>query len=399
MHIVYGCLFISVSLVTVLLAVTKVLALRHDHSRSLVIVATGSILAAASLAPVVPSVYRWIGSVSHIPTLGFLLIYLCTYGFAALSHLLVTLWARDLRIAAIPRGFDPRRVAGLHAALAALVVAVFFIDGPITAGALHGKREHAPDPQVFAFLTGCWITTAFALLATAAQCRRLLAALDQEPPALQRGLRAIRYGAHLMAWSSAVNLPLLIADSTGRPAPKALHLAVPLVSALGIHMVQYGYLSPAWSAWRAERQDFRRLRPLWQLAVQTGAPHLVLHPPSRATEILAWNVRYWHLPRRVVEISDALHELRPWMSDTSSNRIRETEGHGLSPTELEAICSAVTLTDALSRRASGAPPLPDPTINVLTSVAPAAERTQLVRVAAALQHPLVKTQKKLCHNP
>ncbi|MHC3451548.1 hypothetical protein [Streptomyces prasinus] len=76
-------------------ATNEILALRNDSSRSLRILGWANLLVAGSFMVTYPAVCRWIGTASGIPTLGSLLIYLCIFGFAVHSHVLVRLWSQD----------------------------------------------------------------------------------------------------------------------------------------------------------------------------------------------------------------------------------------------------------------------------------------------------------------
>jgi hypothetical protein len=280
-------------------------------------------------------------------------------------------------------------LAVLYTLIASAMTALYFAADLSNSPVVTFEASHARDPSAFAFLTVSCSAGAYALLATAMECWKINYAIGTEYPPMSRALRAIGWGSNLIALSYALReLPLLTAAVTHRH-PDALRLVVPIVAGVGSHLVQYGYVSPAWAAWRRERRDFRELRLLWDLAVRSCDPDLTLHPPGRLTEALALNVRSWYLPRRVMEIADALRTLQPWMSPEPAQRVHLAAGELMPPSEVTAACVAATLADAASRKRRGLPPHPPHGASPLPDLPPGEERSYLVRVAAALQHPLV----------
>ncbi|MFE0135025.1 MAB_1171c family putative transporter [Streptomyces sp. NPDC059037] len=386
LNTVYVVLYFLLCGVSVLTAASKILALRNNFSRSLSILAWGTLLAAGSFLIMYPAVYRWIGAVSGIPTLGALLIYLCIFGFAINSHVLVRLWSQDHGVVC-PLGLRRlARPATLYPPLGIAMVALYFTASFNFPQELRtGRITAETHPLAVYFFATTWVAIATPLLATANHCSKIRMACQSEHPSISRGLRAVQIGALLLGSSYALKLVPLTASSFGAHHIDVLHLGTPLLSGAGTLLVQYGYLAPALGAWMDERRDFRTLRPLWKLTMQASDPRLALAPPGPLTEKLALNVTKWYLPRRIMEISDAIHALHPWMRPEPADRVRQSARSTPTP-DLTAACAAATLIDAITRKRQGVPPRPDTPTTPLLSVPPAEERAHLVRMATALQH-------------
>lgn len=388
LNTVYVTLYFLLGGLSVMTAASKMLALRNNSSRSLSILARGTLLAASSFLLMHPAVYRWFGSVSDIPTLGTLLIYLCVFGFSINSHVLVHLWRQDHGGVGRPGLRRPVRPITLYPPLGFAMVALYFMAAfryPQDLAA--GRVTVDTHPLVVYFFATTWVAIAAPLLATANHCRRILLARPYERPSISRGLRAVQLGALLLGSSFALKLPPLTASSFGAHHIDVLHLGTPLLSGVGTLLIQYGYLTPALDAWIEERRDFRTLRPLWKLTMQASDPRLALAPPGPLAEKLALNVTKWYLPRRIVEISDAIHALHPWMRPEPADRVLRSAPSTTPDPDLTAACAAATLIDAITRKRQGVPPGPDTAAAPLPSVPPAEERAHLVRVATVLRHP------------
>ncbi|MEV6754243.1 DUF6545 domain-containing protein [Streptomyces sp. NPDC051214] len=388
LNTVYVTLYFLLSGLSVMTAASKVLALRNNSARSLSILAWGALLAAGSFLLMYPALYRRLGAISGIPTFSTLLIYLCLFGFAVNSHVAVRLWGQDH--GDVPRSGVRRlvRPATLYPPLGIGMVTLYFLAAfryPRDLGA--GRITVDTHPLVVFFFAVTWVAIATPLLATARRCGTLRLAQQDERPSISRGLYAVQIGALLLGTSFALKLPPLTASSFGAHHIDVLHLGVPLLSGAGILLVQYGYLAPALDAWIEERRDFRTLHPLWELTVQVGDPRLALAPPGPLTEKLALNVTTWYLPRRIMEISDAIHALHPWMRPEPADGVLRSAPASTPPPDLTAACAAATLIDAIDRKQQGIPPRQDLPTAPLPSVPPAEERAHLVRVATALRHP------------
>ncbi|MGW6022898.1 MAB_1171c family putative transporter [Streptomyces sp. NPDC055099] len=388
LNTVYVTLYFLLSGLSVMTAASKVLALRNNSARSLSILAWGALLAAGSFLLMYPALYRWLGAVSGIPTFSSLLIYLCLFGFAVNSHVAVRLWSQGHGGVGRPGPRRPVRPATLYPALGVAMATLYFLSAfryPQDLGA--GRITVDTHPLVVCFFATTWGAIATPLLATARRCGTMRLAHQNERPSISRGLRAVQIGALLMGTSFALKLPPLTASSFGAHHIDVLHLGVPLLSGAGILLVQYGYLAPALDAWVEERRDFRTLRPLWELTMQASDPRLALAPPGPLTEKLALNVTTWYLPRRIMEISDAIHALHPWMRPEPADGVLRAAPATTPPPDLTAACAAATLIDAIHRKQRGVPPRPDTPTAPLPSVPPAEERAHLVRVATALRTP------------
>ncbi|MGW0906417.1 MAB_1171c family putative transporter [Streptomyces sp. NPDC002853] len=387
LNTVYVTLYFFLSGLSVMTAASKMLALRNNSARSLSILAWGTLLAAGSFLLMYPALYRWLGAVSGIPTFSTLLIYLCLFGFAINSHVLVRLWSQDQGGVRAPGPRPLLRPATLYPPLGIAMTTLYFLAAfryPQDLGA--GRITVDTHPLVVYFFATTWVAIAAPLLATAHQCGKMRLAHQTEHPSISRGLRSVQIGALLLGTSFALKLPPLTASSFGAHHIDVLHLGVPLLSGAGTLLVQYGYLAPALDAWIEERRDFRTLHPLWELTVLAGDPRLALAPPGPLTEKLALNVTTWYLPRRIMEISDAIHALHPWMRPEPADGVRRSAPSTTPAPDLTAACAAATLIDAITRKQQGVPPRPDTPTAPLPSVPPAEERAHLVRVATALRH-------------
>lgn len=388
LNTVYVTLYFFLGGLSVMTAASKMLALRHNSCRSLNILAWGTLLAAGSFLLMYPAVYRWLGAVSGIPTFSTLLIYLCLFGFAINSHVLVLLWSQDQSSVRSPGTRGPFRPATLYPPLGIAMTTLYFLAAfrcPQDLGA--GRITVDTHPLVVYFFAVTWASIATPLLATAHECGKMRRGHQDEHPSISHGLRAVQIGALLMGMSFALKLPPLTASSFGAHHIGILHLGVPLLSGAGTLLVQYGYLAPALDAWIEERRDFRTLHPLWELTMQASDPRLALAPPGPLTEKLALNVTTWYLPRRIMEISDAIHALHPWMRPEPADDVLRSAPATTPPPDLTAACAAATLIDAITRKQQGTPPRPDAPTAPLPSVPPAEERAHLVRVATALRQP------------
>ncbi len=146
---------------------------------------------------------------------------------------------------------------------------------------------------------------------------------------------------------------------------------------------------PLVRVWWRDRGDYRRLRVLWETAVEGAGRTVALAPPSRVVE--RWSplsAGAWLLIRRLADICDAERALSPWMDPGLAHAIEDAAGPRTKAAEIRALARAAMLLDAVRRRGRGEPPafdaLPRP-----HDVAPERERTHLVRVARSLDHPLV----------
>ncbi|MDB4898038.1 MAG: hypothetical protein JWN15_4300, partial [Firmicutes bacterium] len=147
-------------------------------------------------------------------------------------------------------------------------------------------------------------------------------------------------------------------------------------------------------AWRAERQSFRALRPLYDLVTADNA-NLVLSPHILANDRWVWRTTSFHLPRRMTEIRDGMHFLLPWMRAANPGIVYDSlpdapSGH--LDQRAEAAAAALldaaerfhdALTDWRDQGEEGQPPSPGgPSVPLPGGdIAACDEREFLVRVA------------------
>lgn len=346
-------------------------AARHDPASSLRFVAASAVFSASSIIAMHPATYWWIGEIFGFPDAGMLLMYLCSYLFAVLLHLLMHSW--DASTAENARIIAAYTVTGV-----ALIGLFFLVQPALLNHASMTPSVTADNLAVVAFPVAAWAAIAVPLLAAAAQCRRVVAPGASMSADVRRGVNAIRWGCLLLGYADLLSAGLLCFRKMVSPTWVGAGLVLQLGAAAGVSLVHYGYLSPAWRAWQRERRDFRRLRPLWELVVRQAELSSALNPPGPLTERFALNVRKWHLPRRVMEISDSLHALQPWMAPRESEQAASDPG-------VVARRTAVMVMDALARKECGGRPPRMLSGNPSAGVGADQERLHLVMVAEELR--------------
>ncbi|MEV7617269.1 MAB_1171c family putative transporter [Streptomyces sp. NPDC089799] len=165
---------------------------------------------------------------------------------------------------------------------------------------------------------------------------------------------AVAYAVHRCAYLAAQDSGWWIfRDAVVVPTTQAL-----LAAALLLHLA--GIAWPALAERRADRASRRRLRtlePLWR-AVCGVVPEVVLPLPEQlraAPDVLLY--------RYVIEISDGLLALGPYLGDTDTDADDARErlaAAGLTGHRLDAAAEAVAVRRAVEALAAGRPPLGEP---------------------------------------
>lgn len=377
-----------------------------------------------------PLGYRTVGAAFGQPWFPTLPIYLGILLCFGTNHLLTILWT--------PSGpgqpwwaRQSIRVWSLAYSISLTIMIIAFdgadLEGP--AVPLKFNTEHVGDPHVRVFLAVFLTMLTCGTVSIWRRSRR--ARIDDE--AIMHAVRW--FGASMLVTFGYVvcSAPAILAAAAGYHQLDTVGVMGSGFGSVGSIMTCYGVTGAAMSKWLAERRDIAVLTPLWDLVVAGVDEELSLDSTrgqrdGRAADPSAntrrsgphrlLNVR-WTLTRQVIEILDGIRELErgAWARSlpadsvkalhdkaTKADELRRKFGlgkEGLPEAELEAVATAAVLRDAVARlqaarkQADGAvvAPRSDGTSsahNVPRKRTPAAkERPRLVRVARALDHPLV----------
>ncbi|GAA1886791.1 MAB_1171c family putative transporter [Streptantibioticus ferralitis] len=387
-------MYLPIAVISGVIGFSKLRELLRSFRDYLLVITISSYMGVTAFLSMSPLVWHPLGNVSGIPALGSFVAYLSIFGYAAFHHILVLMWGRDSGVITASRLFRKTRALGIVYALIAIGMTVSFLmanTGPAEPWSFDVDLAH--DSGILAFLClyagGCL----FALWRAARECSKCADYLvDNGSQSVEsiRGLRWLSIGTWFI-WLSFVPKAIgFLAAAAGHRELDALDTTSPLIGSFGALFNQAGYLGPAIGAWLRERRDLRALRPLWNLVVPENAVHLVR--PGVLAETFGTGVRF-HLFRRIIEISDALVLLRPWMAPEPAERVRAAAvRQGLSQEEEDAAATAAMVLDAVSRKRRDEPAQPTPIAQrLLPHVDPAMERERLVRMARALDAPVVRS--------
>jgi hypothetical protein len=377
-----------------------------------------------------PLGYRSLGSAVGQPWLPTLPIYLGILACFGMNHLLTILWtpsrqgvswrARRLTTAwSLAYGFS----------LTAMIIAFVGADLEGPAVPLEFNTDQVDDLHVLVFLTVFLTMLTCGTLSTWRRSRR--AQIDDE--AIMHAVRWFGAGMLVTFGYVVCSAPAIVAAATAHHQLDALGVMGSGFGVAGSVMTVYGVSGAAVSKWLAERRDIAVLQPLWQLVVarvderlsldstlgqrdsnyETGSTDAMQPMPHRLLGVR------WTLTRQVIEILDGFRELErgAWARSSPANSVKALYEEamktdelrrklglgkkGLLEAELDALATAAVIRDAVERlqtaRKSGngvavstpsAGPRSVP--DVPGKKTPAAnERPRLVRVAQALDHPMV----------
>ncbi|MFI6277957.1 DUF6545 domain-containing protein [Streptomyces sp. NPDC050988] len=377
-----------------------------------------------------PLGYRSVGSAFGEPWFPTLPIYLGILLCFGTNHLLTILWTPS-RPGKTWWTRQSIRSWSLAYSLSLTIMIIAFagadLEGP--AVPLKFNTEHVGDPHVRVFLAVFLTMLTCGTVSIWRRSRR--ARIDD-----QAIMHAVRwFGVSMLVTFGYVvcSAPAILAAAAGYHQLDTVGVMGSGFGSVGSIMTCYGVSGAAVSMWLAERRDIAVLTPLWELVVAGVDEELSLDStrgqrdgsaadPSATTmrsgphRLL--NVR-WTLTRQVIEILDGIRELDrdAWARSLPANSVRALYEEamkvdelrrrvglgkkGLSEVELEAAATAAVLRDAVERlqaarnKGDGAAvaPLsggPSSEPYVPGKKTPAAkERPRLVRVARALELPLV----------
>lgn len=377
-----------------------------------------------------PPGYRSVGSAFGHPWFPTLPIYLGILLCFGTNHLLTVLWTPS-RPGQAWWARQPIRSWSLAYGLSLTVMIIAFVGADLEGPAVPLKfnTEHVDDPHVKVFLAVFLTMLTCGTVSIWRRSRR--ARIDDE--AIMHAVRW--FGASMLVTFGYVvcSAPAIVAAAAGYHQLDNVGVMGAAFGSVGSIMTCYGVSGAAVSKWLAERRDIAVLTPLWDLVVAGVDEELSLDstrgkredsaagpsantPRSGPHRLL--NVR-WTLTRQVIEILDGIRELErgAWARSMPANSVKalyeEAIGadelrrrfglsrKGLPAVEVEAAATAAVLRDAVERlhaarkrgdRVVGTTPSdgPNSAPYVPEQKTPAAEeRSRLVRVARALNHPLV----------
>jgi hypothetical protein len=419
------------------IALWKGMAFLREPTPTLALMTANFVTGGVVYSVASPLGYRTLGSVFDHPWIATLPIYVGILVCYGKMHVLTVLWTPH---PAAERSQTRREVAlwALAYSLAVTIMVWSFLaadlDGP--ADPLRFNTQQADEPHALIFLAVFFGTLASATLNTWRRSRR--AQVDDDWIA-----HALRWfgGSMVVTFGYVVcSAPAVTAAAIGRHELDTMGVLGSGFGVVGCIGTCYGMTGAAVSAWLRERRDSLALDPLWDLVVAgvdeqlsfdsarhpnhgdsdeqpSGSSGPAGHSAPDGQPTGRWdrliNIR-WTLTRQVVEILDGFRELRVWVRDEpkqvlealhgellSNKAARERYGlpeGGLSPVDLEAAATAAVLRDAVERfqaaRAAGTTTLPVPAGSPAEALgrkkAPYEERPRLVRVARALNDPLVE---------
>ncbi|MDI6099280.1 hypothetical protein QLQ12_11820 [Actinoplanes sp. NEAU-A12] len=329
--------------------------LRGPRSAALVALVVARLWPALSFTVATPWVYRqfdqWIG----IPNTATLLVYSLIVLNSVTAQVLLLLWSHPPEVArrkALPR---------LAACAAVLVtMTVLFVAADVTSERpVDFDVYYARTPLIAAFLIIYLAFFAIGLGTSAWMTWRFSRAVDR--PWLRRGLQLNAIGALFGLGYDLAKTVSIVARWAGSSQLDAVNvIGAPVSASTGALLIAISSTLPAWGP-RAEQQwrwkrAYRRLEPLW-LALYRAEPSIALHPP-RPTWRDRWDVRdiEYRLYRRLIEIRDGHHALRPWFrDDVAATARRDAAGKGASGEGLEAAVEAAMLIAALQARTRDEP--------------------------------------------
>ncbi|WP_329020684.1 DUF6545 domain-containing protein [Streptomyces sp. NBC_01601] len=394
------------------IACWKGLALLREPTLTLALMTINFFIGGAVYVLASPAGYQWVGTASGQPWGATLPIYVGILVCYGKMHLLTILWTP-------PRPDEPKSALRMVTAWAlayctsiVIMIVTFLdthLDGP--ADPLRFNTEQADNPRILAFLAVFLVMLTSGTLNTWRRSRRAKVSDVWIAHALRW------FGRSMVVTFGYVvcSVPAILAAAMGHHQLDNVGVMGASFGMLGCIGTCYGLSGAAASAWLRERRDIRLLQPLWCLVIVEVNAGLAFNS-TRPRPNPFINIR-WILHRRILEILDGIRELRQCITDEPALVLQELHRQslgtaaararfalptgGLSPQELEAAVTAAVLRHAVpklkeqraqqnstagSSAGHGRPAFTVPGRNT----AAAQERTRLVCVARALNHPLVE---------
>jgi len=222
----------------------------------------------------------------------------------------------------------------------------------------------------------------------------------------------LRVGLQLVAISAVIAILYVLYKGTNVTGNR-LHARLPLgdetvisrtLLVVGTVLVTAGTSVSRWGprlqverlyVWLRHFRSYRRLSPLWR-DLQRATPEIALYPPaSSRADAIAVRDLHFRLHRRVIEISDGLLSVRPFLdADIAAQARQAALGAGVSGDELMAVVEAAVVSAGIAAKSSGRPTAAIPAPPHLNGD-PSGEVAWLERVAGAYAHsPLVRSVRE-----
>ncbi|NJP89401.1 hypothetical protein HCN51_08060 [Nonomuraea sp. FMUSA5-5] len=311
---------------------------RDGRNPGLISLSVAMLFLALTMTVAVPAVWTGIDAILGVPNLSALLSQASAMGFALTIHLLVLLWL-------IPEG----RVAAAvrwHLLVGTLILGVmvllFLRITPLPEEPTDFVVRYAGHPRVATYL-GVYVT-----IFGAVQVRNTWLCwrnAREDRPGWQR------LGLHLVSAASLLGLVYAVLrglDVFGRQAGYPVQEMEPVARLVifgGVVLASVGCTASSWgarasaaAAWLRDHSARVRLYRLWA-ALHRALPHIALEPPpaSGLHDLLRVRDAGYRLTRRIIEINDAIVELRTRLAHEA---YREAEDfcrrQGLSEAAVEA---------------------------------------------------------------
>jgi hypothetical protein len=351
----------------------KAAALRHDpRNLRLWSLAATIALPSAGFTMAITPVYTAIGRLTGVPNLATLLVYASIVGYSISALIMLLLWESPTR-EALRRA---KKLILLYAVILAVLVVLFFaIDAPVS-HPIDFDDVYGPGHVGGTFLLVYVSAFACGLIAEARHGRHLADRVAETGgrPWLRRGLRLMIVGSVIALGYCLGKAALVIGAWLGTDLHVLGDLGI-LFACLGSLVMTAGFTMPSWgprlSAVHGKglrARTFLRLRPLWALLF-AAFPQIALDPrAARRTELRKLADLDFNLNRRLVEISDGLLALSPYLDGPPAG----------SPAQL-----AVRIRQATHRFGADGPGAGSA---VVTAAGPVDDLDWLVQVSTALRH-------------
>ncbi|MEV7157129.1 DUF6545 domain-containing protein [Streptomyces misionensis] len=396
----------------------KGLAFTREPTVTLALMTINFFIGGAVYVLASPMGYERLGAFFGQPWIATLPIYIGILVCYGKMHLLTLLWTPARPNAPEQSLRTVTRWAFAYCVSLAVMTASFLsadLHGP--ADPLRFNTQQADEPMVLVFLAVFLTMLTSGTLNTWRRARRAVVRDERIAHALRWFGRSMVVTFGYVVCSG----PAILAAANGYHQLDNVGVMGASFGMLGCVGTCYGMSGAAISAWLRERRDIAVLQPLWDLVVAGINVQLSMSSTSSRPNRLI-NVR-WTLHRRIIEILDGIRELRKHVSDEPAQVLRALHHQsladasarskfglprtGLSSQELEAAMTAAVLRHAVDQLKTGriAPTgtagvstrcSERPACAVLgTATAACQERPRLVRVARALNHPLVEATLQL----
>lgn len=285
----------------------------EQRDPALIALALTYLFSALSYAISLTPIWVRIDGVFGVPNIAVPLAQGCVVLVFGLQATVLAFWTK-------PPAAAVRRAKWLLAAaitVIALMAILFVMLTPVSQRPTDFTLHYAHDPafQAYLLLYICTYTAAEVYLARV--CWKYAGEIADRW--ISRGLRLIAVGAVITLGYSGIRLGAIFGAEFGFSV-RPLEPYAWICGDVGATLTQIGYFTPIVATsllvargHRRERQQYKRLEPLWQ-AASAAEPSIVLVEPAKKSQDLSFD-----LYRRVVEIRDAQIELRPYLDPAVRN--------------------------------------------------------------------------------